>query len=143
LTPFSGEQLRFAIEEKLDAYIAQGACKSSDKAQYSFGVDFIATARGIGLYTHCGPTHLLAESCARIVIKKPKYELNPFQTRQIQDGWKSYRTHLTKGGAALRLMLWVKKGGGIVFANVGEKAELEISENVEGEAAVGAPTKEG
>jgi hypothetical protein len=74
----------------------------------------------------------LIESCARIVLDIPKHEVKPFYDRASgrqrvrSDGALAFRTHLTKRGVALRLMLWKMPDGTIEFANVGDKDELMI-----------------
>lgn len=83
------------------------------------------------------PDHatVIIEACARIVLGKPKNRVVEFretvkssskQRIRTRDGALAYRTHLTGGKLALRLMLWVLKDGTIEFANVGVKAELVI-----------------
>jgi hypothetical protein len=126
------DRLRGAIEGKMALYVAQGLCAEGDGVGYSFGGRFIPTARGYGLFGLDGPSNLLAEACARLVVGKPKTEVKPYRTKVIRDGWRSRRVHLTEGGEALRLMLWVKPDGDVVFANVGPKAELWICEECEG-----------
>jgi hypothetical protein len=130
IIPFSTGQIRMAIEEQIAKYLSNGTCARGDVKEYSFSFDFVESARGCDQFAHSGPSHLLTESCARLIIGDPKYETKQFNTREIMDGWQSFRTHLTKGGEALRLMFWVKPNGGIVFANIGVKFELAISENV-------------
>src|ERR1017187_817769 len=100
--------MRRTIEEEIAKYLVNGTCTEGDKIEYSFSRDFVESARWCEQFAHSGPSHLLTESCARLVIGDPKYEATPFQTRKIKGGWQSFRTHLTKGGEALRLMFWVK-----------------------------------
>jgi len=97
---------------------------------YTIGKHFCETAR-----MWPGFSMTIVESCARIVLNKPKKSVEPFREEENMsskqrvrksDGALAFRTHLTGGGLALRLMLWVLKDGTIEFANVGVKAELVI-----------------
>lgn len=105
---------------------------AGDEVGYSFGADFIPTAKAYGLLDEEGPGNLLRESCARLVVGLADEDVRPFRTGVIGDGWRSFRMHLTEGGAALGLMLWIKPDESIVFANVGPKWELEISKGCDG-----------
>jgi len=77
---------------------------------------------------------VLIESCARIVLGVPKNPIKEFRInskptsdqRVRHDGSLAYRTHLTKKGAGLRLMIWIRPDGTFEFANMGDKDELEI-----------------
>lgn len=62
----------------------------------------------------------------------PKYEVSAFhqsdlKTQKMHGKMAAYRTHITKSGAALRLMLWKDECGEITLANVGPKQELFIA----------------
>ncbi|HEX8902827.1 hypothetical protein [Vitreimonas sp.] len=65
------------------------------------------------------------EACAKIIAGCPKYDLANFNEVRSSDGAEAVRTHITKGGIALRLMCW-RRADGIEFANVGPKGELMI-----------------
>jgi hypothetical protein len=56
---------------------------------------------------------------------KPMYSDLDKKEQLIRDGKLAWRTHITKGNQALRLMYWTE-GGNIIFANVGNKNALEI-----------------
>lgn len=72
------------------------------------------------------------ECVSRLLLCKPKNELKVFTTtaggseprKRGQDI--AYRTHLTKFGLGLRLMVWKLPCGSYELANVGTKQELEI-----------------
>jgi hypothetical protein len=75
------------------------------------------------------------ETCAHLVGRLPNIKIaRMFQykgrrrediTRQ-EDGATAWRTHISKGNEALRLMFWRRTNGSIELANVGGKFELEI-----------------
>jgi hypothetical protein len=123
-----------AASNAIDCCISRLAAVGSSakhRTPYSIGTSFLDTAQ----HRECGHegrhAFTLIESCARIVLNIPKHEVKPlFDNRGKQqsrsDGALAYRTHLTKRGAALRLMLWKLPDGTIEFANVGEKTELVI-----------------
>jgi hypothetical protein len=99
--------------------------------------------------TASGPNGTFAgavrEACARIILALPKNRGAPFlapsgsrrgKWRQVErlDGALGFRSHITKGHEALRLMYWEIKSSAshntpqvVEFANVGAKAELLIS----------------
>ena len=120
--------------DAIDCCVARlvAAGSPNEKISYSMGSQFLSTAQ----IWDCGQegryTLLLIESCARIVLNNPKNPLKPFLDEQHgkqkirNDGALAFRTHLTKGKVALRLMLWKLADGTIEFANVGKKAELKI-----------------
>ena len=107
-------------------------CSGQQRKSYAFGNDFLTSAQHAGYFASDGLSlnKHLAETCARIILAQPKSDLNTFQTKTINDNWKSLRTHLTERGRAYRLMLWQTPNGSVVFANIGVKAELAISEDV-------------
>jgi hypothetical protein len=129
---FTVEQLRAAIEAQVARYVADGTCLARDNVAYSFGADFIPSAKAYGLLDEAGPSNLLKESCARLVVGRAGRDVKPYRTGVIGDGWQSFRMHLSESGAALRLMLWIKPDGSIVFANIGPKWELKISKRCDG-----------
>ncbi|MDA3835539.1 MAG: hypothetical protein PF495_19375 [Spirochaetales bacterium] len=83
-----------------------------------------------------GGTYIMntIKSCARIILGIPQYALNEFrvtakstsQQRTRADGALAYRTHLTKKGVGIRLMVWKLPNESYEFANIGPKNELEI-----------------
>lgn len=119
-----------AIDCCVARLIAAGA-DGTDGQSYSIGDRFLESARTWGCGQEGKHTFTLIESCARIVLNIPKQEVKPFEDgrgrqKARDDGALAYRTHLTKRGVALRLMLWKLPDGSIEFANVGNKAELVI-----------------
>ncbi len=120
-----------AIDCCIARLVAAGTCQKN-KILYSIGTSFLQTAK----IWECGQgghhTFTLIESCARIVLGIPKHQIKPFYDgasgaqKVRNDGALACRTHLTKSGAALRLMLWNLPDGTIEFANVGAKNELII-----------------
>jgi hypothetical protein len=87
---------------------------------------------------------VVRETCARIVIGKPKYPIGKFLKRPASkrgkwgqavrdDGARGFRTHVAKHHEALRLMFWeITKTVGsdqrtyLEFSNIGPKYELAI-----------------
>lgn len=72
------------------------------------------------------------DSCAAAVLSLPTIELKEFRKNNRKtDGAEPLRAHITKGGPAMRLMMWKrplsKDNAAIEFANVGRKNEEEIS----------------
>jgi len=120
-----------AIDCCVARLIAAGTSEKHRKA-YSIGARFLQTAQR----WECGQdghhAFTLMESCARIVLGIPKHEVKPFRDgasgrqKSRDDGALAWRTHLTKRGAGLRLMIWQLPDGTIEFANVGNKDELVI-----------------
>ncbi|MCK8666779.1 hypothetical protein M1M11_18000 [Pseudomonas azerbaijanoccidens] len=56
---------------------------------------------------------------------KPMYSDLDKKEQIVKDGKCAWRTHITKGNPALRLMYWIEEGK-IIIANVGNKNALEI-----------------
>jgi hypothetical protein len=125
---------RDAINLKIHELIENGTAEDADVAEYRFGSRFLETVLHWGFGSRGDYAALLIESCARIVVDKPKNSVEPFRVdsnassdqRVRSDGALAFRTHLTKKGAGFRLMLWKTDDGLIEFANVGDKDELEI-----------------
>lgn len=72
-------------------------------------------------------------SIVAVLTAAPEYEINIFRKngkspdQKMSGQYKAYRSHLTKGGVALRLMFWEAEDGYIELANVGPKNELFIA----------------
>lgn len=99
--------------------------------KFSFGENFLQS-----LNIHqCSPNERFAntafDAICHVVAGVDKYEINPFYSdvnskKQITSGdMYGWRTHITKGNPALRLMFWSKQNE-IIFANIGTKKELSI-----------------
>jgi len=99
--------------------------------QLSFGADFIDT-----LHAHqCGPKGRFSGTAYDVICHAvagaKKYEVNPFyedvgkKIQKTSNGNSAWRTHITKGNPALRLMYW-SSGGSVQLANIGNKKELLI-----------------
>jgi hypothetical protein len=121
-----------AIEETI-ADLVRSGLDERGRTPFRLGSKFLETARQWGFGARSDLASVLIESCARIVLAQPKNALNEFRVtansdeqRTRSDGALAYRTHLTKKGPGFRLMLWRLPGGGVEFANVGDKDELEI-----------------
>ncbi|MBS4085961.1 hypothetical protein [Pseudomonas rustica] len=77
---------------------------------------------------------VLLDSVSHILAGSPKSAVSIFTTTinseepRVFGSYIGYRTHLTRSGRGLRLMLWRSKNGSTIFANVGNKFELEISD---------------
>jgi hypothetical protein len=84
----------------------------------------------------CGATGTYSgtalDCCARSILGKPKNDLLPFgkpaQRVRKSDKALALRTHVTKSGVGLRLMMWRRANGVPELANIGPKFELEISD---------------
>ncbi|MFI7837071.1 hypothetical protein [Pseudomonas asiatica] len=76
----------------------------------------------------------LFETAVRVLAKHPKNPINTFDTtaksnEQLErNGCKAWRTHVTGGVRALRLMFWTDSTDVIELANVGNKWEEEITD---------------
>jgi hypothetical protein len=110
--------------------IAAGA-DGNGKRSFGIGPKFLASAQAWDCGREGRHAFTLIESCARIVLNIPKHEVKEFLDsdgiqRVRTDGALAYRTHITKKGVGLRLMLWNLPDGTIEFANVGGKNELKI-----------------
>jgi len=118
-----------AIEVYINNLVDSGV-DPQHKAEFNIGPNFLDSTK------KWGDPYLfnIIESCARIILGIPKYALNEFRTsskstskqRTRDDGALAYRTHLTKKGVGLRLMVWQLPNGSYEFANIGAKGELEI-----------------
>lgn len=120
-----------AIDCCIARLVAAGT-SGEKKVAYSLGTAFLPSARAWQCGQNGHHTFTLIESCARIVLGIPKHKLRPFvdgvtgRQKVRDDGAFAWRSHLTKRGAGLRLMLWKMPDGAIEFANVGDKDELTI-----------------
>lgn len=81
------------------------------------------------------------ETCARLVLGSPKYEVTDFMASRggkktkmqplvRADGAAARRTHISKHHEALRLMFWKQPKALIELANIGPKSELQIESGV-------------
>jgi len=82
----------------------------------------LATYQASGVQPYASVT---LDICAHVLIGQPKYQISSFDQTRTRDGADAYRTHITKGGPALRLMMW-DNGKIIEFANIGPKNQLSI-----------------
>lgn len=105
---------------------------SIDWADFSFGAGFVDSLAKTQSSFNQKYFETLIDCLAHIIAAVPKYQLSPFCVKagseeQIKRGHNlAFRSHITKGGAALRLMHWKTKNNRIIFANVGTKGELVI-----------------
>jgi hypothetical protein len=122
---------------------------AADSATFSYRLDRNTGPNG----THASSVR---ETCARIILRRPKYQVVPFLTRPASkkgkweqarrtDGARAYRTHIAKSHEALRLMYWDlrsisgdRPGSFIEFANVGARSELVILPGTVGAAISGS-----
>lgn len=99
---------------------------------FSLGDEFIASLKAHQGYAKQNFAGTCFDAIRHVVARVEKYENKPFyknidRKEQRSEGGKlAWRTHITKGAQALRLMYWIDKEGCIELANVGNKAELEI-----------------
>jgi len=132
----NSEQLAIdAIQLRVAELIREGTATNQSVRTFKLGPKFLESARHWG-FTYSGSAMILIDSCARIVIGKPRKDLKPFRTSKSSadqrvrssDRALAWRNHLTKGGPGFRLMYWETSEGEIEFANVGDKDELIIHE---------------
>lgn len=128
----SEQSVKDAIEVAIDELIDVGV-NSGRRDKFVLGPNFINSLLTWGFGSRRDYAMVLIESCARIVLGKPKNTISEFwsdataKTQLVRDdGALAYRTHLTKKGAGYRLMFWRTVDNIIEFANVGDKDELEI-----------------
>lgn len=101
-------------------------------SSFSIGDEFIESMKDNQAYFDQKYFTTLIECLSHIVAGRPKNQLSPFYTSagsgvQIQRNENlAFRSHVTKSGAALRLMHWKTPSGKLIFANVGVKGELKI-----------------
>lgn len=110
-----------------------GRCFSSiDWTDFSFGDGFLDSLSKVQANFDQKYFDTVIDCLTHIVANVPKNQLTPFcikagSDEQIKRGNNlAFRSHITKGGAALRLMHWKTKNNRIIFANVGVKGELII-----------------
>lgn len=100
---------------------------------FELGPHFIASLHA----NQCGPKQNFSgpffDSVCHVLAKVEKNEVTPFFTdttrktqRQRSNGDLAWRTHITKGNPALRLLFWTDATDKILLANVGKKNDLEI-----------------
>ncbi|MNC68098.1 hypothetical protein D3C75_1186550 [compost metagenome] len=76
---------------------------------------------------------VLFDTVAHVLAGTPKSSLEIFTKSKdsaeprMHGKLVAYRTHVTRGNRALRLMYWLAPSGVVIFANVGNKFDLEIS----------------
>ena len=119
----TASQLHLAIFAKACRLAQTIGATRSDFAKFRIGSEFLSSLRAhqaVGRYASS-----TLETCARIVLGSPKYEVSAFGGTRA-DGLIGKRTHVTKHVAALRLMYWESTTGDLEFANVGPKGELVI-----------------
>ncbi|WLR93883.1 hypothetical protein [Shinella zoogloeoides] len=128
----NASDLHFAITlGALALQIAGGEELSYGKLKpFALGSEFAASLEGVECARDGRFSSTLRELCSQIVAGKCSRQINPFsltgQYSRDFDGAKAWRTHVTNGGLALRLMHWATEDM-IEFANVdvkkGEKIE--------------------
>ncbi len=106
--------------------------------RFAVGSEFWASLLRVRAGPNSQHGRLVLDTCARVILAIPKYELKPFfgkassrhgsteQSRRRTDSALAERTHIAKGHEALRLMVWRRASGMVELANVGPKNELAI-----------------
>lgn len=133
-TAESSDNARDAITTRINELRAMGTGEGSPVKGFRLGAQLLVSARRNAFGSRSDLAMNLIESSARILLDVPKNPVEPFREderptsaqRRRVDGAIAWRTHLTKHGAAFRLMFWELADGTIEFANVGPKSELEI-----------------
>ena len=112
---------------------AAGIDVSAFSAEYfSLGASFVTSLRR----NQCQGGHKFGsaafDAAADIVSGCSGRDENPFWSNENAgeareyNGYKAYRTHISKKNEGMRLMFWKSGSGHIVLANVGPKSELQI-----------------
>jgi hypothetical protein len=100
---------------------------------FSIGHDFLASLIRNQSGGNQQFSSVVFETIVHVLCRKPKSSVNKFREsgnsreQLILDGLKAFRTHVTEGHQALRLMFWVGSDKRIILANVGPKFEVSIS----------------
>ncbi len=135
---FSAEMSKYDLKLGVYSYALRIVREAGDGLQtvewssFSIGDDFIESMKENQAYFDQRYFTTLIDCLSHIVAGRPKNQLSTFDTSttsgvQIQrDGNLAFRSHVTKAGAALRLMHWKTSSGKLIFANVGVKGELRI-----------------
>jgi hypothetical protein len=120
----------------IDALILGGASVAKQHGKISVTMHTYGPRFFDSLKEHqCAPgqrfSNTAFEVICHVIAGVEKYAHNPMyadldkKEQLIRDEKHAWRTHITKGNPALRLMYWTKEGQ-ITFANVGNKNALEI-----------------
>lgn len=97
-----------------------------------FGPEFIKSLKEHGCYPGQEFSGVCFDVIVRLIAGRPKNELSEFNTsesskvQRTRGSFGAWRTHITKGNPALRLMCWIDNSGNIELANVGNKKECVI-----------------
>ncbi len=118
-----------AIEGRVREIMRAANINHREFSRFSMGSHFLESLRDNQAFGASRFSSVTLDICARIIIGKPKYEVNDFKASR-SDGATAKRTHVTKHKPAVRLMLWVINDDEIEFANIGQKADLEIEKGV-------------
>lgn len=113
--------------------VSGGTLKSKSWTDFDVGEHFFQSL----VDNECAPGmrfgSVLFDTITHILSGAPKSSLDIFTKTKDSDEPRmhgkltAYRTHVTKSGRGLRLMFWQSTSGVIIFANVGNKFELEIT----------------
>ncbi|MBJ9975261.1 hypothetical protein IAE35_05390 [Pseudomonas sp. S75] len=135
---FSADMSKYDLKLGIYSYALRIAREAGDDlrtvewSSFSIGDDFMESMRDNQSHFEQRYFTTLIDCMSHIVADRPKNQLSPFFTHagsgiQIQRNENlAFRSHITKSGAALRLMHWQTPSGKIIFANVGVKSELKI-----------------
>lgn len=112
--------------------VSGGVLKSKSWRDFDIGASFYQSL----IDNECAPGmrfgSVLFDTIVHLLSGVPKSSLHIFTKTKDSDEPRmhgkltAYRTHITKSGRGLRLMYWQAASGVIIFANVGNKFELEI-----------------
>ena len=112
--------------------VSGGMLKSKSWRDFDIGSSFYQSL----IDNECAPGmkfgSVLFDTIVHLISGSPKSSLDVFTKTKDSDEPRmhgkltAYRTHITKSGRGLRLMFWRADSGVIIFANVGNKSELEI-----------------
>lgn len=110
-----------------------GDPKSFSEADFKVGEGFMESALGHECAGNSTYSSTFYQTVVRALAGHPKNPIDTFDTSdrsgvQLErNGRKAWRTHVTGGNRALRLMLWTHRSGLIELANVGNKWEERIN----------------
>lgn len=138
----TAREVHFAILLKMAEISRAGGnpCTLNNLPTIIVGSDFLSSLR----QNQAGPNSMFGsvvlETCARVALGCPKNRIDLFtkaarsqnteQWKRGRDGALAFRTHVTKGHQALRLVLWQRTDGVFELANLSVHNDLALSEGV-------------
>ncbi|SEI01611.1 hypothetical protein SAMN02799636_04951 [Methylobacterium sp. 275MFSha3.1] len=121
------EQIHLAVSLQVarDMDLNISSLPLEGESKFFVGSDFIWSLDRHGINDNQQNSAVVLRKCAECVTGAKGTFVRDFGEIRTRDKATSHRMHITKGGAAYRLMFW-KKDGVPELANVGPKNELRI-----------------